>query len=84
MEKKKNSRNGSKRVLYELVQGLEDLLNIDSTDTEAISSTYFGDASDESSDTESESQNSESFKDVDPAMMVEHTFVVDEDSGWNF
>ena len=39
LEKKKNSRNGSKRVLYELLQGLEDRLNIESTDTEAIAST---------------------------------------------
>ncbi len=55
LEKKKKSHNGGKRVLYELVEGLEDLLNIESTDTEAIDSTYFGDASNESSDTDSES-----------------------------
>ena len=36
--KEKNSHNGSKRVLYELVQGLEDL-NIESNDTGAIAST---------------------------------------------
>ncbi len=55
LENKKNSRNGSKRVFYKLVQGLEDLLYIESTDTEAIDSTYFGDASEESCDTDSES-----------------------------
>ena len=81
LERKENSRNGSKRVLYELVQGLEDLLNMESTDTESIASTYLGDASDESSDTDSESQDSESFKEVDPTMEVGQKFVLNEDSG---
>ncbi len=80
MEKKKKSHNGSKRVLYEIVQGLEDLLNIDSTDTEAIASTCFGDAPDETSDTDSESQESEPVKEVDPTMKVGLTFALDEDS----
>ncbi len=84
MEKKKNSRNGSKRVLYELVQGLEDLLNIESTGIEAIASTYFGDAYVESSDTDSESQDFEPFKEVYPTMEVGHTFVFAEDSELDF
>ncbi len=84
MEKTKNSRNGRKPVLYELVQGLEDLLNIESTDIEAATPTNFGDASDESSYTDSESQDSEPVKEVDPIMKVGHTFVLDEDSGLDF
>ncbi len=84
MEKKKNSRNGSKRALYELVQGLEGLLNIESTDTEAVASTYFSDVSDDSSDTDSESQDSELFKELDPTIEVGHTFVFDEDSELDF
>ncbi len=83
-EKEKKSRNGSKRALHELVQGLEDLLNIESTDIEAIASTYFGDKSDESSDTDYESQDSEPFKEVDPTIKVGHTFVFDEDSELDF
>ena len=44
--KKKNCRNGSKRILHELVRGLEDLFNIESIDNEAIVFIYFDDASD--------------------------------------
>ncbi len=66
------------------MQGLEDLLNIESTDTEDIASTYFGDASDERSDTDSESQDSEPFKEVDPTIKVGHTFVLDENSELDF
>ncbi len=60
---------------------LEDLLNIESTDTEAIASTYFGDGSDENNNTDSEYHDSEPFKEVDPLMMVGRTFILDEDSG---
>ncbi len=77
LEKKKNSINASKRVLYELVQGLEDLLNIESTDTDAFASICFDVASDDSSDTDSEPQDSERFKEVDPTMEVGHTLVLD-------
>ena len=64
--------------------GLEDLLSIESTDTEVIAFIYFGNASDESSDSDSESQDSEPFKEVDPTMKVGHAFVLDEDSGLDF
>ncbi len=84
MEKKKNSHNGSKRVLYELVQGLEDLLNTESTEPEAVASTHFGDSSRESSDTDSESKHSETFKEVDSTINFGHTFELDEDSGLDF
>ena len=66
------------------MQGLEDLLNIESTDTEDIASTYFGDASDESSNTDSESQDSEPYTEVDLTMKVGHTFVFDEDLELDF
>ena len=59
------------------MQGLEDLLNIESTDTEAIAFTDFVDASDESSDTDSESQDSKNFKEVDLTMKFGHSFVLD-------
>ena len=79
MKKKKNSRNGNKRVLYKLVQWLEDLINIELTDTEAIDTTYFDDASDDSSDTESESQGSKPFKEAYTTINFEQEFVLDED-----
>ena len=41
LEKRKNNRSGSKCVLYELVQRLEGLLNIESTYNEYITSTFF-------------------------------------------
>ena len=53
---------------------------MESTDAEAIASTYFGDTSDESSDTYSESQDSKPFQEVAQTMKVGHTFVLDEDS----
>ncbi len=48
------------------MQGFEHLFNIESIETEAVASTYFGDASDDSSDTGSESYDSETFKEMDP------------------
>ncbi len=84
LKKKKNSRNGSKRVLYELVDGIENLLNIESTDIEAVHSTYVANTSDESSNTDFESQDSEHLKEVDPTVEVGHIFVLDEDSGLYF
>ena len=66
------------------MQGLENLLNIESTDTEIDASTYIGDASYVSSDTESESQDSEPFKEVHLTMKFRHTFVLGEDSGLDF
>ena len=38
LEKKNNGRNRSNPVLYEFVQGLDDLLNVESSDIEALSS----------------------------------------------
>ena len=67
-----------------MVQGLIELLNIELSGTEAVASNYFADASDESSDTESESQHTEPFKEVNPTMKVGNRFVLDEDSGLNF
>ncbi len=61
------------------MQGLEDLLNIESNDAEAIASTYFSSASVGSFDTDSESQYFEPFKEVDLMMKVEHSFVLDRD-----
>ncbi len=68
------SRNDSKCELYDLVQGLEDLLNIALSDAEAIASTYFGDAFDENSDTESEFQDSERLKEVYIIMKVGYIY----------
>ncbi len=84
LEKMKNSRNSSTHVLYELVQELEDLFYSESTDAEAIASNYFGGASDESLDTDFESQESESVKEVDHATKFGHAFVFDEDSMLDF
>ncbi len=78
-EAKRNTRNGSKRVLHELVQGLENLYNIESTDKEALVSTCLSDASDRSTDTHSESQESKPIKDVDRTMKVGRVFVLDAD-----
>ncbi len=81
---KKTSCNGSQRVLFELGQGLEDLLNMNSNDAEAVASSYFGDGSDVSSDTDSELQESELVKEVDPTMKFGHAFVLDQDSELDF
>ncbi len=66
------------------MQGLEDFLNIEPTDTESIASTYFSDSFDESFDTDNESQDSETVKEVDPTMKIGHAFVLDEDSELDF
>ncbi len=66
------------------MQGLEGLLKFESTDNESITPTCFDDAFDESSDTYSESQNSGMATDVDPTMMLDHAFVLDDDSALDF
>ncbi len=79
---KMNIPNGSKHVLYDLVQGLDYLLNIESTDNVAIAFTYFDDDSDKTSDTEFESLDSETVKEVGAIMKVRHAFVLNEDPDW--
>ena len=66
------------------MEGLEALLNIESTDTEAAAFTYFGDVPDEISDTDSESQDCKPFKEVYLTMKLGHTFVLYEDSALDF
>ncbi len=84
LEKKMNSGGSSNDILYELVQRFEDPLNIDSTETEVIASTYFSDASDSRSDTDSKSLDIEPFKKVDFLMKVGKILLLEAESGFDF